>query len=226
MDTAGRACSAALCRDGAIVARRFEAMERGQSERLVPMLQEVLAEGGCGWDALDALAVTLGPGAFTGVRIGLATARGLALASGLPLIGVTCFEAVAEAVPAAAEDGRHLVILLDAKRRDLFVQPFDSSKRPIMPARSLLPEQLHAALPPGALLLAGDAAETARAALTAAGRDVRIAPGSAAVDAAWVARYAARLGPPTAENPPPRPLYLRPPDVTPPKQDGGIGCGR
>ena len=224
MDTAGRACSAALLRDGQIRARRFEAMERGQSERLVPMLLEVLADGGCGFDALDAIAVTVGPGAFTGVRIGLATARGLALARDLPLIGVTCFEAVAEAAPASHSDGRHLAVLLDAKRRDLFVQVFGAAGKPLAPARSLLPEQLDAELPVGALLLAGDATQAAYDSLVAAGRDVRVVAEAVAVDADKVALSAVRQGLPTAGSPPPRPLYLRPPDVTPPRRDRVSGC--
>ncbi|MCH6588836.1 MAG: tRNA (adenosine(37)-N6)-threonylcarbamoyltransferase complex dimerization subunit type 1 TsaB, partial [Proteobacteria bacterium] len=68
-DTAGTACSAAIWRDGAVRARRFEAMSRGQSERLVPMIQAVMAEAGVAYPALDAIAVTCGPGGFTGVRI-------------------------------------------------------------------------------------------------------------------------------------------------------------
>ena len=99
LDTATAACSVALWRDGAVLARRFEAMLRGQSEALMPMVGAVLAEAGCGFKDLDAIAVTVGPGAFTGLRIGLAAARGMALAAELPLIGVTTLEAVVHGVP-------------------------------------------------------------------------------------------------------------------------------
>ncbi|RMD63862.1 MAG: tRNA (adenosine(37)-N6)-threonylcarbamoyltransferase complex dimerization subunit type 1 TsaB, partial [Alphaproteobacteria bacterium] len=105
LDAAGAACSAALWRDGAVRARRFEVMSRGQAERLVPMIQDVMAAAGQAYAALDAVAVACGPGGFTGVRIALATARGLALAQHLPLVGVSSFEAVAAAVPAAECEG-------------------------------------------------------------------------------------------------------------------------
>ena len=90
-DSATSACSAAIWRDGEIPARRFVAMERGQSEALIPMVVEVLKEAGLTYAEIDFIAVTVGPGSFTGVRIGLAAARGMALAGGLPVVGVTTF---------------------------------------------------------------------------------------------------------------------------------------
>ena len=124
LDAAGASCSVALWRGGAVVAGLLEAMPRGQSERLVPMVAEVMHRAGAGFATLDAVAVTRGPGGFTGVRIGLATARALALAWRLPLIGITCFEAVASAVPPAERDAGTLVVVLDAKRSDVYVQAF------------------------------------------------------------------------------------------------------
>jgi tRNA threonylcarbamoyladenosine biosynthesis protein TsaB len=72
-------------------------MARGHAERLLPMAEEALAEAGLGWDGLTQLAVSIGPGTFTGVRTALATARGLALALDLPLVGITTLAAVAAA---------------------------------------------------------------------------------------------------------------------------------
>lgn len=94
-DTSAARCAAALLSDGAVIAARDEAVGRGQAERLMPMLEEVLAEGGATWRDLSALAVGTGPGNFTGIRISVAAARGLALALGIPSVGVTLFEALA-----------------------------------------------------------------------------------------------------------------------------------
>ncbi len=217
-DTAGTACSAAVWRDGAVRARRFEAMSRGQSERLVPMIQEVMAEAAVAYSALDAIAVTRGPGGFTGVRIGLATARALALACARPVIGVSNFEAVAAAVPEDARAGRALAVVIDAKRSDLYVQAFDAApgadSAPVTPARAIAPADLDAFLPPGPLLLAGDAVEAALAALEAAGREVMAAAAPGQADAGRVAALAAARPLPEAGAPPPGPIYLRGPAVT------------
>jgi len=215
LDAAGSACSAAVWCDGRLAARSFAAMRRGQSERLVPMIQAVMAEAGLDFAALDAVAVTRGPGGFTGVRIGLATARALGLALAVPVIGVTSFEAVAAAVPAEQRRGRVLAVVLDAKRREVYVQPFDAALLALAPAAARAPEALAGALPTGPLLLAGDGAAQAAPALAAAGRPATLAEAPGAVDAAWVARLAAeRPLPPPGPGTVPQPIYLREADVT------------
>jgi hypothetical protein len=95
-DTAAAHCAAALVQGDAVLARRDEPMARGQAERLLPMLEEMLAETRRGWADLDALAVCTGPGNFTGLRLAVAAARGLAMGLGIPAIGVSRFEALAE----------------------------------------------------------------------------------------------------------------------------------
>lgn len=129
-DTAAAACSAALWRDGTVRARRLEPMARGQAEALLPMVRAVLDEAGAAFADLDLLAVTVGPGAFTGLRIGLAAARGLALATGLPCLGVTTLEAVAQAVPAAARTGDAILAVLDTRRDDVYAQTFGNDLNP------------------------------------------------------------------------------------------------
>ncbi len=221
-DAAGRSCSAAVLREGQVLAEKLEAMTRGQAERLVPMIEEVLGEAGVSHGALDALAVTIGPGAFTGVRIGLAAARGYALALGIPQIGVTTFEAVAEATTASEREGQNLLVLLDSKRADLYAQLFDAGLTPLgapfTAEPSALPGRLEAS---EALLLAGDGVEQALPAL--AGFDCRIAEAGALLTASCLARVAARKPLPAAGSPPPAPLYLRPPDVTFPKSQARGG---
>ncbi len=93
-------------------------MQKGQAERLVPMLEELLAEAGLGWPDISRIAVGVGPGNFTGVRISVATARGLALALGVPAVGVTRLEALAEGHP------RPVQVVEDARGGLLYVQDF------------------------------------------------------------------------------------------------------
>ena len=154
LDSATSACSAAVWADGRVMARRHAEMARGQSEALVPMVAEVMAEVGLGFADLDLLAVTVGPGAFTGIRIGLAAARALALAAGLPLAGVSTLEAVAAAAPA---DGRPLLVVLDSKREEVWAQAFGPDRTPLTEPAALAPAEA-AALAGPAWTVAGDAA--------------------------------------------------------------------
>lgn len=216
MDTAGAACSVALWRDGRVQAKRFEPMLRGQSERLIPMIQDIMSEAKARFSELDAIAVTVGPGGFTGVRIGLATARGLALACRRPVIGISNFLALAAAACGEAAQGRWLAVLIDAKRRDLYAQAFDAELRPQTQGASLSAELLDDFLPDGPLLLVGDGVPQALPALGQGSRSFVVSQGSGLTDAALVAELAASAELPAAGAPPPRPLYLRPPDVTPP----------
>lgn len=92
-DTSGPHCAAALLRGTDVLMNRVEEMGRGQAERLMVLLEEILAEAGVTWTALDALGVGVGPGNFTGIRISVSAARGLALGLGIPAVGVDGFEA-------------------------------------------------------------------------------------------------------------------------------------
>lgn len=207
LDCATGACSTAATADGVVLARRDAAIARGQSEVLMPMVLATLEEAGLAFADLDRLAVTVGPGSFTGLRIGLAAARGMALASGRPLVGVTTFEAFAHAVPPSPRDGRSVLVAVESRRAELFVQVFDPGLAPAGPPQVAAPGQVR--LPEGPLLVAGDGAQRMAGSL-AAHAAVRIEP-QAAPDAAVVARIAATREPGGGM---PRPLYLRAPDVT------------
>jgi len=223
-DTACDACSAAVWRDGAILAREFAPMARGQSEALLPMIERVMAAAQLEFADLAAIGVTVGPGAFTGLRIGLAAARAIALASGKPAVGVTTLEAIAAALPPASAS---LVVAIDAKRDDLYVQQFAGGAvwRPAGAPIAQLPEAV--ALPDGPFALAGDGAARLHAALDGAARArATLIADHAVPDAAVVARLAAaRLlsGEALAS---PRPLYLRPPDAKLPRDGGRIRVTR
>jgi tRNA threonylcarbamoyladenosine biosynthesis protein TsaB len=95
LDTALDACSVAIARDDAVLANLSERMQRGQAERLAPMAREAADAAGVSFSELDCVAVTTGPGSFTGVRVGLSFARALALALSKPCIGVSTLEALA-----------------------------------------------------------------------------------------------------------------------------------
>jgi tRNA threonylcarbamoyladenosine biosynthesis protein TsaB len=218
LDSATRACSVAVWRDGEVEAHRFQLGERGQAELLMPMVVEVMAEANTAFDRLDGLAVTVGPGSFTGLRIGLAAARGMARAGDLPLAGVTTFEAFAAGVPERLRAGRPVIVVIDTKRADVYVQRFTAELVPADAAAALPPEAIPELLSDASTVMAGDGVHLVHDALSASGRSFDDAA-TAAPDAAAVAALAAgRIG---AIEPGlmPEPFYLHPPAVGPPVAD-------
>jgi tRNA threonylcarbamoyladenosine biosynthesis protein TsaB len=215
-DTSAAACSVALWRDGATIAHASKIMERGHAETLMPMIEGTLGRAGVAFADLTAIAATVGPGSFTGIRIGLATARGLALALDAALVGVTTFEAVAHAARREMLGSpMPCLVVLDAKREDVYAQLFRAGGEPDGPPAAVMPEAAAALLPPARAAVAGDGARHVRALL--AGRDVWFAPGAGVADAADVAALAAariaRAGSPDPADRP-LPLYISPPGVT------------
>ena len=222
IDTATNACSAALYTGGDVVTGRHEDMVRGHAERLLPMIDEVMADAGMTSAALELIAVTVGPGAFTGLRVGLAAARGLALARSIPCFGATTTETIA----AALHPGGPSAVLIDSKRSDLYVQVFDAQGRPLCQPSAVLPDDLGAfmsGLDMGSepLTLAGDGVTRARDILAESGFDcldgrVRYP------DAADLARLAAARWRPGQSLAAPAPLYIRPPDAVVPVNGGRL----
>ena len=188
-DTSGGACSAAVWADGRVAAERFEAMARGQAERLLPMIGETLAAAGLAHGQLDAIGVTRGPGAFTGIRIGLAAARGLSLALGIPAIGITTFEALAVRAPEGC------AVAIDTKRGDVFFQLFGPGGVADGEPGILAPAAAAAA-----------AGERGVPLVTDTPRAAEFAPLAAA-------RHEALCADRCADPGMPRPLYLRPPQA-------------
>ncbi|WP_424975755.1 tRNA (adenosine(37)-N6)-threonylcarbamoyltransferase complex dimerization subunit type 1 TsaB [Dinoroseobacter sp. S124A] len=202
-DTAAAHCAAALLWDTEIRVSRIEPMARGQAERLMPLLEEVLAETGIGWADLTALGVGIGPGNFTGIRISVAAARGLGLGLAVPVVGVSTLEALALGAEGPA------LVSLDARRGNAYLQGFGADGTALAPP-VMAPVET-AALPgtgPAPLCLGDLAPELA----TRSGGTV-VPPRHPLPEA--IARIAARRARP--DLPPPAPLYLRPADAAPAK---------
>ena len=205
-DTSGAACSVALWAGGGTVAERYEAMPRGQAERLLPMIEETVAAAGLAFGQLDAVGVTRGPGAFTGLRIGLAAARGLALALDIPAIGVTTFEALAVRAPAGC------VVAIDTKRNDCYCQRFGPGGAAVGEPGILAAADAVALAEAGNLPLVAD---TPALASGARGADAAMAgpPRAAAFASLVAARHRALGQGGHGSLDMPRPLYLRPPEA-------------
>jgi tRNA threonylcarbamoyladenosine biosynthesis protein TsaB len=201
MDCALARCSVAVLEGDHLVSERARDAERGHAVLLPVFAEQVLADSGLASGSFDLVAVTVGPGGFTGVRAGLAFAHGYALAAGLPLVGVTVSEAFAEAV--GRLNGRRLWTAIDSHRGRVFLD-----RDGIIAAVSL--DDLPA--PAGPVALAGDAAASVASRLAARGHDVVLTeahmPHARHVASAGRRRLAGEL--PAL---PPRPLYVDPPEA-------------
>ena len=128
IDSTHGTCSAAFFNGEKVVSEIVEEMERGQAERLIPMIQKVLATADVGFENIDSVAVTTGPGSFTGVRVGLAAANGIALSANLPMIGVSVLDVLAWKTHRQFPEIKKLCLVLETKRDDYYVQYFEDGK--------------------------------------------------------------------------------------------------
>jgi tRNA threonylcarbamoyladenosine biosynthesis protein TsaB len=215
IDTAGPDCAVALARSAAdgvqVLASVSENIGRGHAERLMPIVESVLRQASYRFRDLDRVAVTVGPGSFTGVRVGIAAARGLALALDIPAVGVGTLDALAFPILCAESSGTGVAVL-DAKRGEIFTLVRDIATRAtLLAAQALSADTLAARLGAASepLILTGSGAPILAARL--AGSDVRIACTAASPDISDVAR----LGLQAAASASPAPLYLRGADAKP-----------
>ena len=128
-DTATSSCSVALWVDKKIISYRYKTMTRGHAEHLMVMIREVLVESGENFSNLDLLAVTNGPGGFTGLRVGLAAARGISLAGGIACIGISTLEVIANGLSCAERDSSYILSAIDTKREDIYTQLFTNTSK-------------------------------------------------------------------------------------------------
>ena len=214
-DTCLAACSAALISgDPERCFHRFALIDRGHSETLFPMIKAVMEEAELGFDDLDLLAVTRGPGTFTGVRAGIAAARGFALACGVPVVSASSLEVMALVCrerlgPSECASG--FLVAHDARRGELYVQLFNTDAEAVSEPALATPGEAVALV--GELsLVAGSGASLVAAEAKRADADLRAALPELVPDAAHLARLAMRRKP---LDKPVSPLYLRAPDAKP-----------
>ncbi len=207
VDTAAHLCAACLydSADGTVLAKRTEDIGRGHAERLFPVIDEVM--GSRAYQELDRLAVCVGPGSFTGVRVGVAAMRGLSLALELPLIGISVFDSMAR----SAGEYRPLLVVIDARRDEVYARMFRADGA-ADPPRVLSPQEAcDLALRSGAVLT-GSGVPVLRPFLPAAPDGPSVLGETATADIASLAAIAAAREPGPDR---PVPLYLRPPDARP-----------
>ncbi|WP_102107749.1 tRNA (adenosine(37)-N6)-threonylcarbamoyltransferase complex dimerization subunit type 1 TsaB [Oceaniglobus roseus] len=196
-DTSAAHCAAALLSGDRLLAARHEEMAKGQAERLMPLLEELLAEGGAGWRDLARIGVGIGPGNFTGIRIAVPAARGLALALSVPAVGVSGLEAQAFGTEGV------VVSSLDGRRGALHVQVFGTgASEPLACTLETLPEVA------GRPVCIGHGADEIAAALGGTVAEPRFGLAEAMARIAAVRTPVGR----------PAPLYLRGADAAPPRE--------
>ncbi len=199
-DTSAAHCAAALHLDGKIIVSRYEEMAKGQAERLMILLEEVLVEGTIAWSELAAIGVGIGPGNFTGIRISVAAARGLALGLAIPAIGISSLEAQAYGIKIP------VISCLDARQGKAYVQGFNT---PVLSAPKLTEITADALNDARGIALSGPFAAPIQAITGGAiiAQNTPIAEAIAHLAAARQSTKSAR----------PAPLYLREADAAPPR---------
>jgi tRNA threonylcarbamoyladenosine biosynthesis protein TsaB len=215
IDTALDACAAGVLDTdaGRLIAQESQAMRRGHAEALMPLIARVMTQSGLSFSALDRVAATTGPGSFTGLRVGLSAARGIALAANKPVVGVTTLTAYAAAV--VSEHGEHPVIAaIDARHDHVYFQVVGGDGTSLIAPQVAPIAEAIAAWRFGAPLLVGNAAKILSDHWPAHAAPPVKVDAQPSPDIAWVAWLGAAVDPQSA---PARPYYLRAPDAKPSK---------
>ncbi|MBB5762827.1 tRNA (adenosine(37)-N6)-threonylcarbamoyltransferase complex dimerization subunit type 1 TsaB [Methylorubrum rhodesianum] len=212
IDTALEACAACVATDDSddLLAEESMPLVRGHAEALLPLIERVMARVEGGFEALDRVAVTVGPGSYTGLRVGLSAARAIGLAAGIPVVGVTTLSALL--APQLALNGEDAVVAaIDARHGAVYLQAMSVTEGTVIPPRHVALEEAVGLLGGRRAILTGSGAPALAAAAGAAGLAVEVAE-TGAPQIAWVASLGLVADPDQAL---PRPLYLRGPDAQP-----------
>jgi len=211
IDTALEACSVVLMDGDAVVAREHEPMVRGHAEALMPMIARLREAASLDFVTLDRIAVTVGPGSFTGLRVGIAAARGIGLAAGKPVVGITTLAAFAAPL-IAADTSTPVVAAIDARHDHVYLQAFDGNGATrIKPIFVSIADAVHR-ITPFSPRLVGNAAQILAAAWPANDAPPTAVEYQTAPSIDWVARLGAVADPAST---PPKPFYLKPADAQP-----------
>ena len=213
IDTALEACSAAVLDldRGGIIASETLPMARGHAEAVMPLIARVMDLAETEFGELDRIAVTTGPGSFTGLRVGIAAARGIALTSGKPAIGLSTLSGFA-AQHIAEDDSTNVVAAIDARHEHVYLQIFGTGGRTVVAPRSAPSREAVRAATTAPARVVGSAANLVVAAWPKSADPPLLVEQRAAPDIAWIARLGAAA---TDGYGPPKPLYLRAPDAQP-----------
>ena len=211
IDSSCGAISACVYEEGAdeALARHSEAMARGHAEALAPLIEQLMARVVGGFASLDRIAVTSGPGSFTGIRIGVALARAIGLALNVPVVGVSTL--VAFAGPLLLEPRAGVIVAaIDARHGQVYFQLFEAAGRPLIAARVASVRDAARAIGAGPARIAGNAAKILAEEFGRSATAFDATAGAEFPDILAVARIGLTANP---EASPPRPLYLKAPDV-------------
>ncbi len=213
IDTALGACSVCVYdgADRAPVSVEAEEMATGHAEALMPMVQRTMERVPGGFASLSRVAVAIGPGSFTGIRIGVSAARAIGLAAGIPVVGVSTLAAYAAPLINAADPGV-IAVALDARHGAVFFQVFSTSGRTIVLPRVVGLKEAARTIGSGPVKIAGTGAEALAVEVMTLGLKAAIADLRPAPDISAVARLGLIADPETA---PAKPLYLRAPSAQP-----------
>ncbi|MGU3540281.1 tRNA (adenosine(37)-N6)-threonylcarbamoyltransferase complex dimerization subunit type 1 TsaB [Methylobacterium sp. A54F] len=212
IDTALDVCAACVATDDSdeLLAEEVMPLARGHAEALLPLVERVMARVPGGFEALDRVAVTVGPGSYTGLRVGLSAARAVGLAAGIPVVGVTTLSALL--APLLAQGGNGLMVAaIDARHGAVYLQAMQAGAGIAVPPTLMRLDEAADQLGRPPVTLVGSGAPALAAALQARGHAAEVT-GTGAPEIAWVASLGLVADPDQAL---PRPLYLRGPDAQP-----------